>query len=168
MGILQAIILEWVAMPSSSGSSQSRDWTQVSCTAGDSLPSEPPRILYPRILQWVAYPFSRGSFPPRNQTGVSLALQADSLPAELPEKPQLFLNPGFQKSGIWFIGVYLWEFYIYLWSKRTNTLVLCLWRNNLLHSEESGRGVALDASVMPSDCRVRGSHELSLAGLLSR
>jgi len=30
-GILQARILEWVAMPFSRGSSQSRDWTQVSC-----------------------------------------------------------------------------------------------------------------------------------------
>ena len=38
MGILQARILEWVAMPSSRGSSQPRDRTQVSCIAG--------RILY--------------------------------------------------------------------------------------------------------------------------
>ena len=30
VGILQARILEWVAMPSSRGSSQPRDWTQVS------------------------------------------------------------------------------------------------------------------------------------------
>ena len=30
MGILQARILEWVAMPSSRGSSQPRDWTHVS------------------------------------------------------------------------------------------------------------------------------------------
>ena len=37
MGILQARILEWVAMPSSRGSSQPRDQTQ-----GDSSPSEPP------------------------------------------------------------------------------------------------------------------------------
>ena len=34
MGILQARIPEWVAMPSSRGSSQPRDQTQVSCTAG--------------------------------------------------------------------------------------------------------------------------------------
>ena len=33
-GILWARILEWVAIPFSRGSSQSRDWTQVSCTAG--------------------------------------------------------------------------------------------------------------------------------------
>ena len=34
MGILQARMLEWVAMLSSRGSSQPRDWTQVSCIAG--------------------------------------------------------------------------------------------------------------------------------------
>ena len=34
MKILQARILEFVAMPSSRGPSQPRDWTQVSCTAG--------------------------------------------------------------------------------------------------------------------------------------
>ena len=34
MGILQVRILEWIAMPSSRGSSQPRDWTQVSHTAG--------------------------------------------------------------------------------------------------------------------------------------
>ena len=34
MGIIQARILEWVAMPSSRGSSQLRDRTQVSLTAG--------------------------------------------------------------------------------------------------------------------------------------
>ena len=34
MGILQARILEWIAMPSSRGSSQLRDQTQVSCLAG--------------------------------------------------------------------------------------------------------------------------------------
>ena len=33
-GILQARILEWVAIPSSRGSSQPRDWTQVSHIAG--------------------------------------------------------------------------------------------------------------------------------------
>ena len=32
--ILQARILEWVAFPFSRGSSQPRDWTQDSCTAG--------------------------------------------------------------------------------------------------------------------------------------
>ena len=33
-GILQARILEWVAISSSRGSSRSRDWTRVSCIAG--------------------------------------------------------------------------------------------------------------------------------------
>jgi len=34
LGILQAKILEWVAMPSSRGSSPPGDGTQVSCFAG--------------------------------------------------------------------------------------------------------------------------------------
>ena len=34
-------ILEWVAFPFSRGSSQRRDWTQVSHTAGGFLPAEP-------------------------------------------------------------------------------------------------------------------------------
>ena len=33
-GILQARILEWLAIPFSRGSSQPRDWTRVSCIAG--------------------------------------------------------------------------------------------------------------------------------------
>ena len=42
MGILQARILEWVVMSSSRESSRPRDRTQLSHTAGRSLPSEPP------------------------------------------------------------------------------------------------------------------------------
>jgi len=42
MGILQARILEWVVMPSSRGSSQSRDGTQVSHVAGRFITAEPP------------------------------------------------------------------------------------------------------------------------------
>ena len=40
-GILQVRILEWVAVPFSSGSSHHRDWTQVSTLQADSIPSEP-------------------------------------------------------------------------------------------------------------------------------
>ena len=40
-GILQARILEWVAVTFSRGSSQPRDRTQVSHIAADSLPAEP-------------------------------------------------------------------------------------------------------------------------------
>ena len=45
-------------------------------------------ILQARILEWVAYPFASRSSRPRNQTGVS-TLQVDSLPAELPGKPNV-------------------------------------------------------------------------------
>ena len=40
-------------------------------------------ILQARIQEWVAFPFSRGSSQPS-----SLALQADSLPAEPQRKPK--------------------------------------------------------------------------------
>ena len=42
-GILQARILEWVAMPSSRGSSWPRDPTHISCFAGGFFTAEPPR-----------------------------------------------------------------------------------------------------------------------------
>ena len=42
-GILQARVLEWVAVPFSRGSSWPRNRSQDSCIADDSLPSEPPR-----------------------------------------------------------------------------------------------------------------------------
>ena len=61
-GILQAKMLEWVALSFSRGSSQPRYWTQVypHCRW----------ILYclshqgsPKILEWVSYPFSVVSLP---------------------------------------------------------------------------------------------------------
>ena len=69
-GILQARILEWVALPFSRG---------IFLTHG-SNPGLPHcrRIIYqlshkesPRILEQVAYPFSSGSSQPTNRTGVS-------------------------------------------------------------------------------------------------
>ena len=54
LGILQARILERVAMPSSGG-------IFLHCK----------QILYHLSQDWVAYPFCRGSSWPRNQTGVS-------------------------------------------------------------------------------------------------
>ena len=55
--------------PSSRGSSQPRDRTQVSHTAADSLQSEHQGSI--RILEWIAYPFSRESSPPWNRTRIS-------------------------------------------------------------------------------------------------
>ena len=69
MGILQKIVLEWVAMPSSRGSSQPRDLTQVFHVTGR---------FFTIWATWEAheyccgeqYSFSKGSSQPRNQTGV--------------------------------------------------------------------------------------------------
>ena len=84
MGILQARILEQVAMPSSRGSSRPRDQTQVSCIAGGFF-----TVLAAREAQeyWSGEPFpSPGELPdPEIELG-SPALQADSLPAELSGK----------------------------------------------------------------------------------
>ena len=70
MGILQARTLECVAMPSSTGSSQPRNRTQISSIAGEFF-YQLSHQGSPRILQWVAYPFSRGSSQPRIRTRVS-------------------------------------------------------------------------------------------------
>ena len=67
-GILQARILEWVAVSSSRGSSQPRDRTQVSCIVDGFFTSWTTREAQE---YWVAYPFASGSSWPRNQTGVS-------------------------------------------------------------------------------------------------
>ena len=87
-GIVQARILEWVAISFSRGSSQPRDRTHVFykvkesevahlcptlCDPMDcSLPGSSIRgIFQARILEWVAISFSRGSSGPRDRTQVS-------------------------------------------------------------------------------------------------
>ena len=57
-GILQARIWEWVAMPSSKGSSRPKDWTHISCLLYwelGSLPLTPPGKSFP--------PQTREQFP---------------------------------------------------------------------------------------------------------
>ena len=83
-GILQARILEWVAVPSSRGPSRPRDQIHICVLHWQvgSLPLAPPGK--PKNTGVVAISFSRGSSPPRDGTQVSCAspaLQADFLPA---------------------------------------------------------------------------------------
>ena len=52
-GILQARMLEWIAMPLSRGSSQPRGWTQAPALWADSLLSEPPGK--PILLTWSSW-----------------------------------------------------------------------------------------------------------------
>ena len=85
-GILQARILEWVATPSSRGSSQ----PMSPALQVDSLPSEPPGKPK-NILEWVAYPSLRDLPEPGIKPG-SPASQADSLLTALPGKPTLYLE----------------------------------------------------------------------------
>ena len=69
MGILQERILEWVVMPSSRGSSQFRDLTQVSRISGRFFTIWATREA--QELEWVSYFFSSGSSQPRHSTEVS-------------------------------------------------------------------------------------------------
>ena len=64
MGILQAEILEWVAMPSSRGAfNQGSNPGLPHCRQ---IPYLLSHQRSPRILEWVAYPFSKRSSQPRN------------------------------------------------------------------------------------------------------
>ena len=85
MEILQARILEWVAMPSSRGSSQPRDWTQVSFITGGFF-----IVWATRESQEYWSVPSPGDLPDPWIKPVSTALQADSLPAGLPGKLHYF------------------------------------------------------------------------------
>ena len=113
-GISQARTLEWVAISFSMGSSQSRDWTWVSCIDGWILYHCTTReskvkvtqlclilgnpmdcsplgfsvhwILQTRILEWVATSFSR-DLPDPGIEPRFFALQVDSLLSEPPGNP---------------------------------------------------------------------------------
>ena len=92
-GILQARILEWAAMPSSRGSSQSRNRTPQT----DSLLSEPPGKSKNTGVGSLS--LLRGNFPDPGIELGSASLQADSLPAGLPGKPQRMVMVG-GNSGV--------------------------------------------------------------------
>ena len=85
-GILQARILEWVAMLSTRGSSQPRVRTQVSHIIGNSLPSEPPGK--PKNIGMGSLSHLQGNFLAPGIKPGSIALQAYYLPSELPGKPK--------------------------------------------------------------------------------
>ena len=83
--ILQARILKWVAFPFSRVSSQPRDWTQVSCTAGRLFTSWATRKAQE---YWNVWPIpSPVHLPDQGIKWGFPALQVDSLPAELHGKP---------------------------------------------------------------------------------
>ena len=86
-GILQARILEWVAMPFSTGSSQSRDWILVSHITGRFFTNWATEEAQE---YWSGQPISSpGDLPDPGIKLGSPALHVDSLPAELPRKPHL-------------------------------------------------------------------------------
>ena len=80
-GILQARIVEWVAVPFSRGSSQPRDQSQVSHIAGRFFPSWATREAQ-EYQSGKPIPSAADLSNPGIELG-SPALQTDSLPAEL-------------------------------------------------------------------------------------
>ena len=86
-GILQARILEWVAIQFSRGSSQPRDWTQVSCIAGRFFTIWATReTLYTGVG---CHALLQGIFPTqRLNPGLPHALHVDSLLSESWGKPK--------------------------------------------------------------------------------
>ena len=68
-GILQARVLEWVAVPFSVGSSQPKDRTQVSCIADRFLAAEPQEK--PRNAELGSLCLLQTVFQPRNPKGIS-------------------------------------------------------------------------------------------------
>ena len=108
-GILQARILEWVAFPFSRESSQPRDQTQVSRTAGRFFTTWATRKAQG---YWSGQPIpSLGELPNPGIKAGSPALQVDSLPAELPGKPRNGLRPRFIKPLIF---IFSWIYSAFL------------------------------------------------------
>ena len=86
MGILQARIPEWAAMPSSRVSSQPKDQTQVSCIAGRFFTSWATREAQE---YWSGLPIpSPMDLPNPGIEPGSSALQADSLPVSYQGSPK--------------------------------------------------------------------------------
>ena len=86
-GILQAKILEFVAFFFSRGSSQPRNWSQVSRIVGDFLPIE--RQGKPKSTGLGSLSLLQGNLPDPGIEPGSPPLQVNSLPAELSEKPTI-------------------------------------------------------------------------------
>ena len=86
-GILQARILEWVAMPSFRGSSQSRDWNQVSHIASGFFTTEPPE---PGTQQTPCKDHTGAGVPPTHPT--ALPPEPSTLPSTQQEHNKHQLN----------------------------------------------------------------------------
>ena len=96
-GILQARILEWVATPSSRGSSQSRSPT----LHADSLLSE--SLVKPKDIGIGSLSLLQGIFPTQELNQGVLHCRWILLPAELPVKPVSYLqedNKGMNVKGL--------------------------------------------------------------------
>ena len=146
--ILQARILEWVAIPFSRGSSHPRNGTQISCIKSSSLLSEPPGQKAHMGLQKPIVKFSgilqdkniytmenRTCYKSKCPTSAPSPCQRASLPAHNYQKT-LIMDLSSQK---WALTIFLWtRFYL----KRNESCLDYASGPHLLHSWESGEHTA--------------------------
>ena len=130
--ILQARILAWVAFPFSRRSSQPRDQTQVFHIAGRFFTSWATREAQE---YWSGYPISSPvDLPDPGIKPGSPALQANSLPAELPGSPSLCkaLSKCSSSSSLCLIIIPLIAYFAYVVSHSTLFLTLLIGKRNIL------------------------------------
>ena len=108
-GILQARILEWVAFPLSSRSSQPRIEPRSPALQVDSLPAESKGN--PTMLKWEAYPFASRSSQFRNWTRVSCIADRLFTNWAISEAQQN------EKSGT---NTYFWKYICNIYDKNVN------------------------------------------------
>ena len=160
-GILQARILEWVAVPFSRGSSQPRDWTQVSCIADWFFTNWATRealsmrgLEIPMGLLWLPLHRLQGPPHPRQQFRWHRILcEPPCLPPRMPARPSLtqkhiksfqciFLSILLAFSEVLSFPQISQLFRNRVWyihpqmgshlSKRHSEKIKCLWRRHLL------------------------------------
>ena len=100
-GIFQARVLEWVAISSSRGSSQPRDWTQVSCIGGRHFAVWATRDV--QIFEMSAAAVAANTY----KTGMGRSAHGE-INKEFPPEclshfwpSLLFYNEDFPQQGIW-------------------------------------------------------------------
>ena len=126
-GILQARILEWVAISFSSGSSKPRDWTQVSCFAGGFFTCWAVREARVHTVQYISFQEARlCDLPPGEE--VEHNLPSKSARYTLSWSPLLSCN---ETTALTFITV--GYFFLFLFNSK--------WHPHILNESRMSEGL---------------------------
>ena len=116
-GILQAKIVEWVAIPFSGGSSWPRDWTQVSCIAGTFFtiwvyyPSIPLLSIHLREMKafvhakTCVYVFMASLFISKTKNNENVHQQENGF-----KNRHLSMVDDFNAMNYWYMQWHVWDF----------------------------------------------------------